>query len=178
MNAAVILTLFRALMAPVVVIMILRSQDLMVLALLCLAALTDMADGWLARRLSQVTRLGTILDPIADKLVILGTMIGGALTERLPIWLAWGYALKELLQLAVGGILLARRGGAPIKANRFGKSATTVTFVGFFCLWLGAAFGWWLVLAGLLIGLLAALTYLRQGLAGSIPPNQEDRWKD
>jgi len=102
-------------------------------------------------------------------------MIGGALADRLPAWLAWSYLLKELLQLAVGGVLIARRAGVPIAANRFGKTATTITFCGFFSLWLGAAFGWWLILAGLITGLWAAWTYLRQGLARPSPPSLEDK---
>ena len=143
---------------------ILAGQDYVVLALLVFAALTDLADGWVARATSSVSNLGTILDPLADKLMIGATLLAGALTGRLPAWLAWAYLLKELLQLAGGAFFLARNRRRPIKANRFGKTATTVTFIGFFLLWLGFNWGWWFVLAGFGLGVVAAGAYLRTGL--------------
>ncbi len=164
MTLANFLTLIRILLAPVVFYVILAGQDLMVLALLILATLTDVGDGWVARATGRVSRLGIVLDPVADKLVIGATLLAGGLAGRLPLWLVWAYLGKEILQLAGGAIFLARRPTAPIMANRFGKAATTVTFCGFFLLWLGYHPGWWLVLAGLILGLVAAGTYLHAGL--------------
>lgn len=167
MTLANLLTLLRILLAPAVFCAILGGRDLMVLAFLFLAALTDVADGWVARATGRVSRLGIVLDPVADKLVVGAALVAGALAGRLPAWLAWAYVAKEILQLAGGAFFLARRPRAPIMANRLGKSATTVTFGGFFLLWLGYGPGWWLIAAGLLLGLAAAATYLREGLKGA-----------
>lgn len=159
-----LLTLFRLGLAPAVFCAISAGRDHLVLALLAAAAASDVADGWVARATGGVTRLGTVLDPVADKILIGAALIGGALVGRLPAWLAWAYLAKEVLQLLGGAFFLGLRRGEPIRANRYGKTATTVTFAGFFALWFGWAFGRWLVLAGLGIGLCAAWSYLRLAL--------------
>lgn len=163
-NLANVLTCTRLIMAPFVFFAIIAGRDYLVLALLLASALTDMADGWAARRMGQVTALGTVLDPIADKLFVAGTLLGGVLAERLPSWLAWTYLAKEGLQLALGAVFLARR-RTPIKANLYGKAATTITVSGFILVWLGWRQGWQLVLAGLGVGAWAGLTYFRLALA-------------
>ncbi len=164
-----LLTLSRMFLAPVVFYAVQKGQDWVVLALLAFTALTDIADGWAARATGQVTPAGVVLDPVADKLVVAATLLGGALSGRIPALLAWAYIAKELVQLAGGAWLLARRAGTPIHANRLGKSATVSTYLGFFLVWLGVATGWLLVAAGLGLGLWAAVTYLRTGLAGKLP---------
>ncbi|MGE5528886.1 MAG: CDP-alcohol phosphatidyltransferase family protein [Patescibacteria group bacterium] len=170
MTPATALTLLRMLMAPVVFYLVLEGRDLLVLALLAAAAATDILDGWLARRTGRVSRLGTVLDPIADKLVVAAVLLAGAQAGRLPFWLALAYLAKEALQLAGGAYFLAKTPGAPIGANRFGKAATVLTFAGFFLLFLiprgaaGSLAGWLLVLCGLCMGIYAAFTYLRTGL--------------
>ncbi len=166
MNLANLLTCLRLLLAPIIIWAVLGGRDLLVLASFALACATDMADGWVARKTGKVTTLGIVLDPIADKTVILSALLTGAAIGKLPWWLALAYLAKELLQL-LGGAVILRRGHAPIAANRYGKNATVLTFTGFFLLWLGVSLGWWFILAGLLLGVFAAFTYLRAGLRGS-----------
>lgn len=167
-NPANLLTVARLLLAPVAAYATYRGSAMAVLFLLAAAALTDMADGRLARRLGIVTRLGVMLDPLADKAFVGSTLAGGLLSGRLPAlppWLVWSYLGKELLQI-VGALFFFRRLAEPIKSNFWGKSATVVTFGGLAALWGGHSFGRWLVLAGLLTGLAAVLTYLRAALSG------------
>lgn len=165
MSWANLLTLFRLALSPVVFYAIVEGRDHLVLALLLLAAASDIADGWTARKTGGVTRLGTVLDPIADKLFLAAVLLGAAAAGRLPAWLVWAYLGKEFLQLLGGAVFLLLRRGEPIPANRYGKTATTLTFAGFFALWFGWEPGRWLVLAGLGVGLGAACSYLRLGLA-------------
>jgi len=164
MTLANLLTLLRLVLAPVILQAALMGQDRLVLALLALAALTDIGDGWVARRTGRVSRLGTVLDPVADKAVVVGALLGGALAGKLPDWLAWAYLAKEAGMLIGGAYFLARH-SPPIQSNRYGKAATVVTFAGMFLLWLGQELGWLLILAGLCIGLWALAIYLRLGLA-------------
>ncbi|MGQ9778531.1 MAG: CDP-alcohol phosphatidyltransferase family protein [Bacillota bacterium] len=159
-----LLTLFRLLLSPVVFWAIVAGRDRQVLALLILAAASDIADGWTARKTGGVSRLGTVLDPIADKLFLAAVLLGAAAAGRLPAWLVWAYLGKEFLQLVGGAIFLLLGQGKPIPANRYGKTATALTFAGFFALWFGWEAGRWLVLTGLGVGLAAACSYLRLGL--------------
>ena len=89
-----------------------------------LAAITDMLDGWAARRLNQVTEFGKILDPIADKYMIVSALAALAIRRWSPWWLLAVVAAKELLMLT-GGLILLRR-GVVIQSNNLGKAATAL----------------------------------------------------
>ncbi|WP_437782288.1 CDP-alcohol phosphatidyltransferase family protein [Sorangium sp. So ce1097] len=103
------------------------------LAVLCCAGITDVLDGWLARRSGQVTRMGAIVDPIADKvfaLTVVGTLLHGG---ALPLWGIPALLAREILELPLAlWIALSRRfRGARLStasANIPGKLATTVQF--------------------------------------------------
>ncbi|MDR2505582.1 MAG: CDP-alcohol phosphatidyltransferase family protein [Oscillospiraceae bacterium] len=88
------------------------------------AASTDMVDGWLARKLNRITKLGKILDPIADKLMIVSALVALTLHGWCPWWLLITIAVKELLML-VGGLVMLTR-GIVIPAIMIGKIATVM----------------------------------------------------
>lgn len=90
------------------------------LGLLALAGATDFLDGWAARARNEVSELGKALDPVADKLVILVTLIA-LISRGLPIWLVAIYLAKEIIQV-LGGALLIRSCRRLIPANWWGKS--------------------------------------------------------
>ncbi len=87
MNLANSLTLLRALLAPLMAYLLLGERFSAALAVLAVAGLTDALDGYVARHFHQVTRLGAFLDPFADKLLIVATVIPLACVGRLPFWL-------------------------------------------------------------------------------------------
>ena len=76
-----------ALVAPILML-ILRDDFAWALALFALAGFSDGLDGYLAKRFDWHTRLGALLDPVADKLLVAGTFITLAYTQDIPIWLA------------------------------------------------------------------------------------------
>lgn len=88
---------------------------------------TDWIDGYLARRLGQVSRLGKTLDPVADRLMIASALIGGLVVGVLPGWLAWGLIVREAL---VGSttLVVAARGGGMIEVRYLGKVATFLLY--------------------------------------------------
>ncbi len=90
------------------------------LSLLVIAGLTDFFDGYLARRLNQVTPLGAALDPITDKIFAAGFMILLIVHREFPIWLAAVLIGRDLL-LLMGGLLLLQKRAVTIPARLYGK---------------------------------------------------------
>lgn len=97
--------------------------------LFVVAAVTDLLDGWLARLLDQRSALGALLDPIADKVMLLTTLSFLALTDLLPMWLLWLVLLRDGVILA--GALAYRRltGGLQITPIFSGKLTIAMEFV-------------------------------------------------
>ncbi|MEE9179178.1 MAG: CDP-alcohol phosphatidyltransferase family protein [Acidimicrobiia bacterium] len=90
---------------------------------------TDWIDGYLARKLDQVSRLGTALDPIADRLMIASAVIGGMIVDPpvVPLVIGFGLIARELLMGAVALILLSK-GGGTLEVRYLGKVATFILY--------------------------------------------------
>ncbi len=93
------------------------------LVVLMVSGATDYADGWLARRLNQTTVLGAILDPVADRLYILAVVVGLAMRDVIPWWLAISLPLRDLLMWGLVP-LLRTRGYSALPVHFLGKAAT------------------------------------------------------
>ena len=93
------------------------------LLVLAVSGATDYADGWLARRLDQQTVVGQILDPVADRLYILAVVLGLALRDVIPWWLAISLPLRDLLMWGLVP-LLRTRGYSALPVHFLGKAAT------------------------------------------------------
>ena len=89
------------------------------------AGLTDIVDGFLARRFNWVTNMGKILDPFADKLMQCTVLICMLIKDLIPAWLVIPFILKEFLML-LGGLLIIRKRKVVVVSNVFGKM--TVVF--------------------------------------------------
>jgi cardiolipin synthase len=114
------LSLLRLFMVPVVVALLLAGSDGLAAAFFILAALTDFLDGKLARRAGP-TRLGQILDPMADRLMLSSVAVVLAIRGLLPIWAVAILVGRDLLAL-LGSLVV----GSKIRVNRVGKAATAV----------------------------------------------------
>ena len=86
-------------------------------------ALTDWLDGYLARKLNQMTRLGQLLDPAADRLFILASLLGLAITNAVPWWLVFVVVGRDFL-LFFTFPFLAKAGYGPLPVNYSGKAGT------------------------------------------------------
>lgn len=111
------------------------------LLVLAFSGVSDYLDGKLARRWNQVSTLGRVLDPAADRLYILATLVGLTWREILPLWLTALLLARELM-LLVAVWLLDRHGYAPPQVNFLGKAATFNLMFAFPLLLLGDASGW------------------------------------
>jgi cardiolipin synthase len=106
---------------------------------LVVASFTDLLDGYLARRLRQITKLGQLLDPAADRLYIFAALIGLAARELVPWWIVVVIVARDVLLLVLG-VVLANFGYGPLPVHQLGKVATFALFTGLPILMLGAAF--------------------------------------
>ena len=116
------------------------EADAWALVLLMVSGVTDWLDGWLARRLGQSSRLGEILDPVADRLYILAVVVGLALREIIPWWVAIILPLRDLL---LWGLVpfLRTRGYSALPVHFLGKAATFNLLYAFPLLLLGDGTG-------------------------------------
>lgn len=121
-NLPNVLTLSRILLIPVFVVLFSTptpERSLWAASVFVIAAVTDLLDGYLARRRSQVTKLGRLLDPIADKLLILSGLFLLVGLGQVPAWVAIVITGREV---AVTGIrAIAANAGIVIEAERLGK---------------------------------------------------------
>jgi len=110
------------------------------LVLLALSGVTDYLDGFLARRLGQTSVLGQVLDPVADRLYILAVVVGLALRDVIPWWLAVSLPLRDVLLWGLVP-LLRTRGYSALPVHFLGKSATFNLLYAFPLLLLGDGTG-------------------------------------
>lgn len=87
---------------------------------------TDWVDGYLARRLDQVSEVGKVLDPLADRLAIATAVIGGMVVGVVPIVLGAGIALREVA-VGIGAVFVTRQ-GKKIEVRWLGKLATFILY--------------------------------------------------
>lgn len=123
-NLANALTASRLVLAPVFLVLYVHGDRLRALAAFAAAAATDVLDGLVARALHQHTRLGALLDPIADKVLAACALFALAAAGRLPAWLAVLVVARDLAQIGGAGLLRALGRTTPIAPTRIGKYAT------------------------------------------------------
>ncbi|MDQ6641100.1 MAG: CDP-alcohol phosphatidyltransferase family protein [Actinomycetota bacterium] len=97
--------------------------DTIALVVLMLSGVTDYLDGWLARRLNQTSRLGEILDPVADRLYILAVVVGLAWRDIIPWWVALILPARDVFLWCLVPFLRTR-GYSALPVHFLGKAAT------------------------------------------------------
>jgi cardiolipin synthase (CMP-forming) len=136
-----LISLARLLGVPVFLWLVLGVQtstgDWWAVGLLMASGFSDWLDGKIARALNQQSRLGQLLDPAADRLYIVATIIALAVRTIIPWWLVGVLAARELV-LAVVLAMLRRRGWGPLQVSFAGKAATMCLLYAFPLLFLGS----------------------------------------
>lgn len=171
LNVPNALSLLRLVLVPVFIWLLVVGELGWAGLVLVVAGLSDYADGKIARRYGLVTRLGQLLDPIADRLYIAATMLGLAAVGVIPWWLLALLVARDALILSMYPTV--RRHGLPIPPVDFiGKAATFNLLGGFPLLLLGSvdsplttlclAVGWALVWWGAALYWVAGLVYAWQ----------------
>jgi cardiolipin synthase len=170
-----VISLVRLLGVPLFLYLLIGPhRDGAAVAVLAIGGTTDWVDGYVARRLGQVSRLGELLDPFADRLYILAALIGLTVRDVVPWWLAAALLLREAV-LGVALLVLRRHGYGPLAVHYLGKTGTFVLLFAFPVMLLAHAappvapvvgpIGWALAWWALGLYWAAAVLYLAQATA-------------
>lgn len=179
-----VVSFIRLCMVPAYLVLLLDGHDVLAAFLFALAASTDFVDGQLARRTHTVSRLGQLLDPAVDRILMIAGVVGLLLVGRLPLWIIVVVVARDALLLAGGAFLLKRK--KRVAVVFMGKVATTLLFIGFAGLllnlplipglgicdiaWLpgfngfDVSWGIWFVYGGLALALFTTAIYIRNGI--------------
>ena len=123
LNVPNLLSILRLVLVPVFLWLLLNDYSWEALAVLAFAGASDWFDGYFARKFNQVTKLGKVLDPAADRLYIFASLIGLVINGNVPIWLAVVVISRDFM-LAFTYPVLARHGYGPLPVHYLGKAGT------------------------------------------------------
>jgi cardiolipin synthase len=126
------LSFLRILMIPVYMALLLhhgKSAEEAGLLILGVVVSTDWVDGWIARRTGQVSNLGKLLDPVADRLALAAALLALVIRHAFPLWAALLVVVRDAFILVVGAVLLLRL-RVRIDVRWLGKLATLLLMVG------------------------------------------------
>ncbi|MCL2379904.1 MAG: CDP-alcohol phosphatidyltransferase family protein [Coriobacteriia bacterium] len=181
------ITLARMLLVPVVFFLIIDGRfSLLAFAIFALAGLTDMLDGYVARRTNSVTEFGKAIDPFVDRLLLACGVIALFIVGKLPTWILGFIVFRDFFLLS-GVAIMRRITTFEIKIRYVGKMATTALLVGFAGLISGigqmdVGLGWtdsallpgfshehylvwiWFVYIGLILSFITLLVYIWDGV--------------
>lgn len=161
-----LLSILRLALVPVFLVLLVRGEDAWALLVLAVASLTDFLDGYLARRFGQITRLGQLLDPAADRLYIFAALLGLAWRDLVPWWIVLVIVGRDVFLLGLG-VILANHGFGPLPVHQLGKVATFCLFYALPMIMLGEAFpavSWWSLPVGWAFGLWGGFLYWWAGI--------------
>lgn len=187
-----VLSFIRLLGVPLFLWLLLeRESDFWAVVVLVIGGITDWLDGYLARRWNQRSRLGQVLDPLADRLYILATLIGFAMRDIIPWWLVFLLAARDVMMMTTILPALRRRGFASLPVHFLGKAATFALLYAFPLVLLGTGddlwhtfarvIGWSCVIWGVGLYWWSGLLYMSQGydvirrfpIEGATPVSEE-----
>jgi cardiolipin synthase len=156
-----LLSISRLLVLPFFVLVLAHDREVPAFLLLLVMGLSDVVDGYLARRFHMVSDLGKVLDHLGDKIVTIVCVLSLFAFRTLPLWAALAISIREII-FVLGGILLARRTRTVVQSNLLGKLAGIVMFTS----WILFIFRFgpvdlYVLYAALGLMFLATLTYLR-----------------
>jgi cardiolipin synthase len=174
LNVPNLLSLSRLLLVPVFLYLLLGpEEDAWAIAILIYSGATDYFDGKIARAWNQTSRLGELLDPVADRLYILATLFAFVVRDIIPWWLAAILIGRDVV-LALTLLVLRSVGSGPLPVHFLGKAATFNLLYAFPLLLFGEGdsglatltrvFGWAFVIWGTALYLYAGALYMGQAI--------------
>ena len=165
-NVPNVLTMFRLVLVPVFIVLYLSGHPYGALVVFCIASLTDMLDGYIARTTNQITAFGKLMDPLADKLLVLSALICHGIAKVFP-WSAMIMVMFKDMTLIIGALFMLGKKNIVVKSNWWGKTSTCLFiaaliagfFHSFFASW-GHPVDIWLLWMSVGLAYAAATSYL------------------
>lgn len=155
-----VLTLLRFLLIPVYLYVFFTGHEQSAFLIMLLAGLTDVLDGYIARKRNQVTELGSMLDPLADKLMLLAVIFSFLAAGWLPLLAVIAFVFRDA-GMIVGSVLFRVRGKKTVPANVMGKLTTVLFYTAILFIVLKLKYAvafFWVVLA---FSFVTSLIYVR-----------------
>lgn len=159
------ISVVRLLLIPVFVWLVAIDQVGWAGVLLAVIGATDWIDGYLARKLDQVSEIGKFLDPLADRIAVAVAVIAGLIASVLPAWFGWGIILREVL--IVAGLFYGwTKGVKRLDVRGMGKWATFLLYVAIAGLYIAEGFTIdWLWTVMIIIGVVGLALYYAVAVA-------------
>ena len=132
MNVPNMLTILRIILVPIYLLIFFSDMSNRILLaglVFILAGISDVLDGYIARKYNLQTKLGTVLDPFADKLMTFAILISFTWSELISLWILIALGIKEILMILGGSILYLSKSNQVLPSNKFGKIATAFFYV-------------------------------------------------
>jgi Phosphatidylglycerophosphate synthase len=158
MNVPNLLTMSRFVLIPVFLVLYFEGYAIAALLTLLLAGFTDFLDGYIARRKGQVTVTGSMLDPLADKLMMLAVILALLIKSALPLAAFVAMAFREL-GMIIGSAIFYFRGLKTVPANGVGKATTIIYYLAITLLLLEQPGGVPVLWGGIVLSFVASFIY-------------------
>lgn len=161
MNIPNILTIVRFFLIPLFVYLYfipIRNNTLYAIAIFIVAGITDIVDGYIARKYNIVTKFGMLLDPLADKLMILTVLFCFYLKGVIPLFVILIVLSKEILMI-LGATILYRKTRTTIQSNIFGKMTTAMFYIGVILLAFKIYIGYYVLILAVVFTIIALISY-------------------
>lgn len=173
MNLANKITLLRIALVPIVTTFLYLDfphSKIFAAALFLLAASTDTMDGYFARKRNEITKFGKFIDPLADKLLVIATLVALVEIGRVPAWIAIVIISREVI--ITGFRAIAASDGVVIAAGIWGKVKTTVQIIAIVALildnipfrWIGFPFDFIAIYLAVAITIFSGVDYIKANL--------------
>ena len=122
------LTIIRLILVPIIFALILYEHYTMAIIVYIIANITDVLDGFIARKFNLISDFGKLMDPLADKITQVGTILALILKRIIPFWILIVISLKEITMIIVASVLFKKK-IVTVHSKWYGKAATVLLFI-------------------------------------------------
>lgn len=153
------ITLTRIALIPVFILFLMlpiKYREYIAASIFIIIALTDALDGYIARSRNQVTKLGQLIDPLADKLLVTAALVF-LIGHGIERWMAFLIIAREISVMGIRAVAASK--GVVIKASKFGKVKTVVQIIAVSAVILNFTYAWHLMLLAVILTLVTGASY-------------------
>ena len=131
-NIPNMLTILRFILIPFIYVSVLSKHFLIALIIFTTSAITDVLDGYIARKYNYITDIGKLMDPLADKLTQIALLLSLTILKILPLWIFIVVFVKELVLVISASVLYSKK-EVVVYSKWYGKLATTLFYLAIVC---------------------------------------------